>query len=67
MPPPPSPRDTSTNILSTPWATELKPSDKLNELILKNIRDRKTQSLKLPFIISFDRFRVLLLGKVQDY
>ena len=32
----------------------------------KSIRDRKTHSLKLPLIISFKRFLVLLLRKVQD-
>ena len=30
------------------------------------IRDRKTHSLKLPLIISFKRFLVLFLRKVQD-
>ena len=32
----------------------------------KSIRYRKRQSLKLPFIISFECFRVLLNGKVPD-
>ena len=32
----------------------------------ESIRDRKTHSLKLPLIISFKRFLVLLLRKVQD-
>ena len=32
----------------------------------KSIRDRKTNSLKLPLVISFERFHVLLPRKVQD-